>query len=768
MAEQNEIIIDVTLNSKEAKKQAEQLTSTITIQRQKLKEWRKVLKDSGGTNQEAAKAVAGLDRAIKENSKSLRMAQREVQAQENSLEALATSIAKLTKERNNLNRSTVEGAKRYAELTAQIKAQSDELKEQKAAVNDNRLNVGNYTESIKEALSSNQMFSQSLGQMDEVMNTFKASTQNLKVALISLPFVAIVVALQAFLTQTEEGRKMLDRFGKIVSAVFGKVVQDIAKVGKFIFGLFDGSTSPMELLEMAWEALSGQIINRVQAIGKAFNAVANGDIKEMGKAFIQFQTGLDADMLEKYGDELARIGRLADKINQSQRKSTATIRALNAEVAKQQRLAEENRKIRDDETKSFEERIEANRRVLEAEEARTQAQLRIVGLEQKSIEQDARLRAEQAGTRLKYNQDELDALFEFDARRSEIQEDFAGRTTEQLTEQNAIIREQLQARAELEAESLETRLLQQQVALEEELRLRLAILAKQEEAEKVGLNEANEDYKLITQQFINERLRLRQEIADKELELSMKSTEEQTEVQAIAVQSFADSEMSKTQTLLDEEAKRDLIRKEELTKQIAIAEAEKQVQMQKLMALSEISNSVIALFGEESAAGKIAFLVNKSLAVADVFIKTQEANALIAKQLGVASGPAIAINTIRGIASIASIAATTVQGFAAGGYTGDGGRYEPAGVVHRGEMVISKPVVQSLGGAKAVSDLTGQPLNGFANGGLVGAGMQSRGRNTSAIADLSNKMAQLQVQVSVTDIAKAQTRYNQIQTKVNS
>jgi len=36
-------------------------------------------------------------------------------------------------------------------------------------------------------------------------------------------------------------------------------------------------------------------------------------------------------------------------------------------------------------------------------------------------------------------------------------------------------------------------------------------------------------------------------------------------------------------------------------------------------------------------------------------------------------------------------------GFASGGYTGDGAKYEPAGTVHRGEYVINRDVVRQPG-----------------------------------------------------------------------
>ena len=57
-------------------------------------------------------------------------------------------------------------------------------------------------------------------------------------------------------------------------------------------------------------------------------------------------------------------------------------------------------------------------------------------------------------------------------------------------------------------------------------------------------------------------------------------------------------------------------------------------------------------------------------------------------------------------------------GYASGGYTGDGGKYQPAGVVHRGEYVITKEATSRLG----IGFLN--HLNygrGYANGGTVGS-----------------------------------------------
>ncbi|WKL42065.1 hypothetical protein Q1M64_22975 [Sinorhizobium meliloti] len=58
-------------------------------------------------------------------------------------------------------------------------------------------------------------------------------------------------------------------------------------------------------------------------------------------------------------------------------------------------------------------------------------------------------------------------------------------------------------------------------------------------------------------------------------------------------------------------------------------------------------------------------------------------------------------------------------GFAEGGWTGPGGKYEPAGVVHRGEYVISRKATSRIGVGN-LEALHRGALGGFAEGGFVG------------------------------------------------
>ncbi len=57
-------------------------------------------------------------------------------------------------------------------------------------------------------------------------------------------------------------------------------------------------------------------------------------------------------------------------------------------------------------------------------------------------------------------------------------------------------------------------------------------------------------------------------------------------------------------------------------------------------------------------------------------------------------------------------------GFSGGGYTGDGGKFEPKGVVHGGEFVVKKEVV-SQPGAREFLERMNANSNGYADGGYV-------------------------------------------------
>lgn len=66
------------------------------------------------------------------------------------------------------------------------------------------------------------------------------------------------------------------------------------------------------------------------------------------------------------------------------------------------------------------------------------------------------------------------------------------------------------------------------------------------------------------------------------------------------------------------------------------------------------------------------------------------------------------------------MAADRAAVYASGGYTGPGGVYEPAGIVHKGEGVLSQRDMRALGGPAAFEQFRASLHRGYADGGVAG------------------------------------------------
>jgi len=758
MAEEK-IIIDVTVNSAEAKKRAAELTAELTKQRQELAKQRKILSDSKGENKEAADEVARLTREIDTNSQALRYAQKEAKAENNSVNALRSSINRLTAERAGLNTKTLEGQKRFAELTVELKAQNEALNASSQAAGSMKDNIGNYAASIKEALGSNAMFADSLGKMEGALGQLGSATKLLSAGLLALPFVAIVSAISLFLTKTKAGRDLMERFGTIAQAVFGKLVEFIDNAAKAMVKFVENFNLETALKD-AGDFILEFIQTRVKLLGEAFLGVGNiignvlaGDFdkakesaKDFGLTLAALATGSTKEGLKGLAGGLADVVTEADNIAKANIRARASIRALTLEAAKAQKLAEESRKQRDDETKTEAERIALNKEAEAQELRRINLLKQVNALQQQTINNEISI----SGGRANATDAQLDALNKLQEERLLLDEEYAEKTTETLTEGNNIRREELTALANFEAELLRTKVLQNAIAGEELLKAEIAILAKRKEAALAGLNAESQEALFISQQFYNQELELRKKFQEQERELKKEGAQDNAK------------DTSKESSKLVKIEARALEEKE------AIADAEQQLNLGKIDAARQISGLIAQIAGENSEIARAAFIFDKGLAIAEIIINGAVASALITKQLGIAAAPALALNAVQTGIQVATVLGTAIQGFARGGYTGDGGTYEPAGTVHRGEFVVPKRAVQALGGASRVASMVGVPVGGYANGGMVGSSIADRAINSRGISNLSNDLRALQVQVSVTDIRRAEGRYDKIQTRVNA
>ena len=80
--------------------------------------------------------------------------------------------------------------------------------------------------------------------------------------------------------------------------------------------------------------------------------------------------------------------------------------------------------------------------------------------------------------------------------------------------------------------------------------------------------------------------------------------------------------------------------------------------------------------------------------------------------------------------------------YSEGGYTGPGGKYEPAGIVHKGEVVFSQRDVARAGGVSRVEAIR---KRGYADGGVVG-GLPTAKTSSAPVVNVTNRGTPQQVE----------------------
>jgi hypothetical protein len=181
------------------------------------------------------------------------------------------------------------------------------------------------------------------------------------------------------------------------------------------------------------------------------------------------------------------------------------------------------------------------------------------------------------------------------------------------------------------------------------------------------------------------------------------------------------------------------------------AELEVEVERSKFAIIANLTGSLANLAEQDSVA-------HQALASATALINTY-----LAATAALASGSEInpAFGFIAAAAAIANGLAAVAQingvQFAEGGYTGPGGKYDPAGVVHKGEVVWSQEDVARVGGpARANAMRPTYQLRGYADGGLVA---NSVAQPINSQLELSNIFKNMPpIEVGVKEITKVQNR----------
>lgn len=146
-------------------------------------------------------------------------------------------------------------------------------------------------------------------------------------------------------------------------------------------------------------------------------------------------------------------------------------------------------------------------------------------------------------------------------------------------------------------------------------------------------------------------------------------------------------------------------------------------------ATQSIFDSMVSItrdgFGEQSGIYKAAFAASKAFAIAQSLISIQQGIAQAAANpfpYNIAAMASVAAATASIVSNISAVAGV---GFSSGGYTGPGGKYQPAGTVHKGEYVFDKASTNRIGVSQLEALRNGKPLDATLGRSGFGTGVQS-------------------------------------------
>jgi len=331
--------------------------------------------------------------------------------------------------------------------------------------------------------------------------------------------IGLVVALLAKLMEVfSKNQKVLDVFNTAMTALsiafndlFGFISNNVGTVVDYFKALFEDPSVKIKELGTAIKdglvARFNEFLEVLGLVGKAFGQLIDGEfskafgtIKEAGKQVVDVYTGVD-DSFEKVTETIVKYTtetlKQADAITQTAKaagRAEVEFARLNAKYLKD---AEIQRQIRDDETKTFAERIEANKELS-----------KVLDNQAKDQEKQVQLKIDNAQAQYNINASEENFLELGRAKNEmlELEETITGQLSEQKTNQVSLEKELLETQKEVRAEGLS--------GLERELQdLQDAYDLKLEMARKSGM-----DTTAITKQFEKQKTEVVQANMNEQLE----------------------------------------------------------------------------------------------------------------------------------------------------------------------------------------------------------------------------------------------------------
>ncbi|RAK21619.1 hypothetical protein B0I03_10551 [Flavobacterium aquaticum] len=355
-----------------------------------------------------------------------------LQTEINSISSARNNNTQLLRLRNELNLATEEGVKALNDINAKLNENNEFIKQNASAYEQQKINIGNYKESISEALGELNLFnggiggfiqrSQEAGGVGNLLKTSLAGAgqgfmglTKASLSFIATPIGAVLAVLvgafaliQSAMKRNEEATNKLKVAFASVTGIINSVLKALQPLGEFII---DGIVMGFELAGEVAEKTMGLIADGLDMLG--FESASKG-VKE-------FTNEIKAGVKE--AQDLAKAEQILEA---SQRKSRLT-------QLQYQKDAEKFRQIRDDETKSIGERIKANDDLGKVLKQQLKDELAIAN--QALIVANLRIKAEGR------TKETLDAQAQALTEIADIQERITGQESEQLVNRVALQKE---------------------------------------------------------------------------------------------------------------------------------------------------------------------------------------------------------------------------------------------------------------------------------------------------------------------------------------
>lgn len=200
---------------------------------------------------ETQKAILDNAEANKQNNAEIKSTKTLLDNEATSVNALRAQLAQNTAELNKMSEAQRTTSKEGQDLTEQTKALSDKLKELEKSVGDNRRNVGNYAESVKDGILQTQGLTGGTGALVGQMKSGIAGVQAFNAALKANPIIFVVSLVLSLIAIIEKMMKRNSELATSLNAAFAPFKVVFGRLLDWITGLFEGVAFLLENLSKA-------------------------------------------------------------------------------------------------------------------------------------------------------------------------------------------------------------------------------------------------------------------------------------------------------------------------------------------------------------------------------------------------------------------------------------------------------------------------------------------------------------------------------------